>query len=89
MLIPLRRQGKIHNATHLPRCHGHHVGPTPRPPRFLKRQITTHALAITAWDILGWLAAGATETEILDDYPELEPSEFKAVQDFAPAHPQP
>ncbi|MBE7541469.1 MAG: DUF433 domain-containing protein [Solibacteraceae bacterium] len=55
----------------------------------MKRQITTHALAITAWDILGWLAAGATETEILDDYPELEPSEFKAVQDFAPAHPQP
>jgi uncharacterized protein (DUF433 family) len=40
-------------------------------------------LRITVWDILGWLAAGATEAEILDDYPELEPDDFKAVYDYA------
>lgn len=45
-------------------------------------------LRITVWDILGWLAAGATEAEILDDYPELEPGELKAVYDYAATHPQ-
>lgn len=45
-------------------------------------------LRITVWDILGWLAAGATEAEILDDYPELEPGDFKAVYDYAALHPQ-
>ncbi|HRJ19400.1 MAG TPA: DUF433 domain-containing protein [Bryobacteraceae bacterium] len=45
-------------------------------------------LRITVWDILGWLAAGATEAEILDDYPELEPGDFKAACDYAALHPQ-
>jgi uncharacterized protein (DUF433 family) len=26
------------------------------------------ALRITVWDVLGWLAAGMTEEQILDDY---------------------
>ena len=40
-------------------------------------------LRITEWDVLGWLAAGMTEQQILDDYPELEPDDFRAVYDFA------
>jgi len=40
-------------------------------------------LRITVWDVLGWLAAGMTEAEILADYPELEPDDFRAVYDFA------
>jgi uncharacterized protein (DUF433 family) len=40
-------------------------------------------LRITVWDVLSWLAAGMTEQEILDDYPELERDDFPAVYDFA------
>lgn len=40
-------------------------------------------LRITVWDVLGWLAAGQTEGQILEDYPELEPADFPAVYDYA------
>jgi uncharacterized protein (DUF433 family) len=40
-------------------------------------------LRITVWDVLGWLAAGMTEAQILDDYPELEKADFPAVYEFA------
>ncbi|MBL8290379.1 MAG: DUF433 domain-containing protein [Bryobacterales bacterium] len=40
-------------------------------------------LRITVWDILSWLAAGMSEREILDDYPELESEDFRAVYEFA------
>lgn len=40
-------------------------------------------LRITAWDVLGCLAAGMSEEEILDDYPELEREDFRAVYDYA------
>lgn len=40
-------------------------------------------LRITVWDILSWLAAGMSEREILDDYPELESDDFRAVYEFA------
>jgi uncharacterized protein (DUF433 family) len=40
-------------------------------------------LRITVWDVLGWLAAGKTEDEILEDYPELEKDDFRAVYDYA------
>ena len=40
-------------------------------------------LRITVWDILGWLAAGRSESEILGDYPELEEADFRAVFDYA------
>ncbi len=40
-------------------------------------------LRITVWDVLGWLAAGMNEEQILTDYPELEPADFRAVFDFA------
>jgi uncharacterized protein (DUF433 family) len=40
-------------------------------------------LRITVWDVLAWLAAGRSEDEILDDYPELQREDFRAVYDFA------
>lgn len=40
-------------------------------------------LRITVWDVLGWLAAGMTEEQILQDYPELEKDDFRAVFDYA------
>jgi uncharacterized protein (DUF433 family) len=40
-------------------------------------------LRITVWEVLGWLAAGESEEQILRDYPELEPADFRAVFDFA------
>ena len=36
-------------------------------------------LRITVWDVLGWLAAGMNQEQILADYPELEPADFTAV----------
>lgn len=36
-------------------------------------------LRITVGGILNWLAAGMTEQEILEDYPELEPEDCRAV----------
>ena len=40
-------------------------------------------LRITVWDVLGWLAAGMTQDQILADYPELDPADFPAVFGFA------
>lgn len=40
-------------------------------------------LRITVWDVLNWLAAGMTESEILEDYPELERDDFRAVYEYA------
>jgi uncharacterized protein (DUF433 family) len=40
-------------------------------------------LRITVWDVLGWLAAGMSESQILSDYPELEPADFRAVFEYA------
>jgi uncharacterized protein (DUF433 family) len=40
-------------------------------------------LRITVWDVLGWLAAGMSEEQILADYPELELEDFRAVYDYA------
>lgn len=40
-------------------------------------------LRITVWDVLGWLAAGKSEEQIIDDYPELEKEDFRAVYDYA------
>jgi len=40
-------------------------------------------LRITVWDVLGWLGAGMTEDEILDEHPDLEKADFAAVYSFA------
>jgi uncharacterized protein (DUF433 family) len=46
-------------------------------------QACIRGLRITVWDVLNWLAAGMTEQQILDDYPELESDDFRAVYEFA------
>jgi uncharacterized protein (DUF433 family) len=40
-------------------------------------------LRITVWDVLGWLAAGKTKNQIIEDYPELEKDDFRAVYEYA------
>jgi uncharacterized protein (DUF433 family) len=40
-------------------------------------------MRIRVSDILGMLAAGATQAEILEDYPYLEPADIGAALDFA------
>ncbi len=40
-------------------------------------------LRITVWDVLGWLAAGRSEEQIMSDYPELEAEDFRAVFEYA------
>ncbi len=41
------------------------------------------SLRITVWDVLGWLAAGRSEEQIISDYPELERDDFRAVYEYA------
>jgi uncharacterized protein (DUF433 family) len=38
---------------------------------------------ITVWDILGWLAGGANEGQILEDYPDLTHEDLLAALQFA------
>lgn len=40
-------------------------------------------LRITVWDVLGWLGAGMTEEQILEEPPDLEKEDFAAVYQFA------
>jgi len=40
-------------------------------------------LRITVDDVLGYLASGMSEEEILEDFSELEKEDFKAVYAFA------
>ena len=46
-------------------------------------QPCVRGLRITVWDVLGWLAAGKTEDQIIDDYPELEKDDFRAAYEYA------
>ena len=38
---------------------------------------------ITVYDILEYLAGGMTESELLDDFPTLEPDDLRAALEFA------
>ena len=38
---------------------------------------------ITVEEVLRWLASGASEEEILGDYPQLEKEDFQAVYSYA------
>jgi len=38
----------------------------------------------TVWDVLGWLGAGMTEDQILDEHPNLEKADFPAVSRRTP-----
>ncbi len=40
-------------------------------------------LRITVYDVLGWLAAGMTEAEIVADYPELVSDDIRACLTYA------
>jgi uncharacterized protein (DUF433 family) len=44
-------------------------------------------LRITVWDVLGWLGAGMSEAQILDEHPDLEGEDFLAVFQFATEKP--
>lgn len=41
------------------------------------------SMRITVYDVLGWLAAGMTQAEILLDFPELEPEDITACLELA------
>jgi len=41
------------------------------------------SMRITVYDVLGWLASGMTEQEILGDFPELEQEDIRACLEFA------
>jgi uncharacterized protein (DUF433 family) len=49
--------------------------------RFGKPCIRGHR--ITAQEILEWLSGGASQEQILADYPQLEPDDFLAVYAYA------
>ncbi len=40
-------------------------------------------MRITVYDVLGWLAAGMSHEEILDDFPELTEEDIRACLEFA------
>lgn len=41
------------------------------------------SMRISVYDILGWLAAGMSQAEILADFPELTPEDIQACLAFA------
>jgi len=40
-------------------------------------------LRITVYDVLEYLAGGMSETQILEEFPDLEPEDLRAVYGFA------
>ena len=40
-------------------------------------------MRITVYDVLGWLASGMSEAEVLSDYPDLEVADIRACLVFA------
>jgi uncharacterized protein (DUF433 family) len=49
--------------------------------RFGKPCIRGHRIAVQ--EILEWLSSGATPEQIMADYPQLEPEDFRAVYAYA------
>jgi len=41
------------------------------------------SLRITVYDVLGWLASGMSEADILRDYPDLDHEDIQASLEFA------
>jgi uncharacterized protein (DUF433 family) len=39
-------------------------------------------MRITVYDVLGWLAAGMSQAEIIDDFPELTEEDIRACLEF-------
>ncbi len=46
-------------------------------------QPSIRGMRITVADILGWLASGMSELQILDDYPDLTSEDIKAALSYA------
>ena len=46
-------------------------------------QPTIRGLRITVADVLGYLAAGMTEQQILEDFPDLQPDDIRAALAYA------
>jgi len=42
-----------------------------------------HEMRITVYDILGWLAAGISHAEILEEFPELTETDIRAALAYA------
>jgi uncharacterized protein (DUF433 family) len=40
-------------------------------------------MRISVYDVLGWLAAGMSHSEILEDFPELTEADIRACLEFA------
>ncbi len=40
-------------------------------------------MRITVYDVLGWMASGMSEAQIVEDYPELTPEDIRACLAFA------
>ncbi len=40
-------------------------------------------MRITVYDVLGWLSAGMSHAEILEDFPDLNPDDIRACLAFA------
>ncbi|HVL53734.1 MAG TPA: DUF433 domain-containing protein [Vitreimonas sp.] len=49
-------------------------------------QSTIRGLRITVDDVLGYLTSGMTEQEILEDFPDLQPDDIRAVLAYAADH---
>jgi uncharacterized protein (DUF433 family) len=41
------------------------------------------SMRITVYDVLGWLAAGMSQAEIIADFPELTPEDIQACLELA------
>lgn len=46
-------------------------------------KLCVRRMRITVYDVLGWLAAGMSHAEILDDFPELTEEDIRACLEFA------
>jgi uncharacterized protein (DUF433 family) len=52
-------------------------------PDLLSGKPTVRGLRISVEQILRALGSGVSEAELLKEYPELEPEDFRAIQDYA------
>jgi uncharacterized protein (DUF433 family) len=54
-------------------------------PEVMHGRPTVRDLRVRVADVLSLLAAGASESEILEDYPYLEPDDIRACLEYAAA----
>src|SRR2546427_12325263 len=78
-----RRRYTVPEGAQMPAAHDSPLGRTTvnSDVRFGKPCIRGHR--ITVQEILEWLSSGASQEQILADYPQLEPDDFLAVYAYA------